>query len=50
MQNPGFGKAMINLNTVWAAFIGLIFLKQGMNLKQALGVGLSFLGCYLIGS
>ena len=50
VQNPGFGKAMINLNTVWAAFIGLIFLKQGMNIKQALGVGLSFLGCYLIGS
>ena len=39
---------MINLNTVWAAVLGLVFLGQGMNPKQMLGILLSFAGCGLI--
>ena len=46
--NPGFGKAVINLNTVWAAILGVVFLKQGINPKQGLGILLSFVGCGLI--
>ena len=40
--NPGFGKAVINLNTVWAALIGVIFLKGKMNARQILGDRFAF--------
>jgi drug/metabolite transporter (DMT)-like permease len=46
--NPGIAKAMINLNTVWAALIGVLFLRQGLTAKQAAGILLSFAGCGLI--
>ena len=45
--NAGFAKAVVNLNTVWAAIVGAVFLQGKLSPKNYAGIILSTVGCYL---
>ena len=48
LRNPNWYAACLLWCTVWAALIGVLFLKGKMNLKQIIGIAMSFGGVVLV--
>ena len=48
-QNPGQSKAVVNLNTIFAFLLGILFLKQShFTMRTVFGIGLAITGVYFV--
>lgn len=47
-KTPGQSKSIINLNTLFVFFLGMIFLRDKFSLKSLLGIGLTVIGIYFV--
>lgn len=47
-KTPGQSKSVINLNTIFVFFLGMLFLKDKFSLKSLFGIGLTMTGIYFV--
>ena len=47
-KTPGQSKSVINLNTIFVFFLGMIFLKDKFSLKTLFGITLTIIGIYFV--
>ena len=47
-KTPGQSKSVINLNTLFVFFLGIMFLRDKFSLKTLLGIGLTMTGIYIV--
>ena len=47
-KTPGQSKSIINLNTLFVFFLGMIFLHDKFSLTKLFGIGLTILGIYFV--
>ena len=46
--NPGYAKAIINLNTIFVLLLSIVFLKIECSLEKVLGILIVTYGSYLV--
>ena len=47
-KTPGQSKSIINLNTLFVFFLGMIFLRDSFSLRKLFGIGLTIIGVYFV--
>jgi drug/metabolite transporter (DMT)-like permease len=47
-KTPGQSKSVVNLNTIFVFFLGMIFLKDKFSLKTLFGIALTIIGLYFV--
>ena len=47
-KTPGQSKSIINLNTLFVFFLGMIFLHDKFSLTKLFGIGLTIIGVYFV--